>query len=672
MTDLSIDLETRSTVDLRTSGTYPYAAHASTDVWCMAWAVAGEEPKLWVPGDPFPEEIIEHIAWGGPLRAWNAPFERIMWNLLLVPRYHFPEVPLDQWVCTMAEALSVGLPGALGKAAKVLGVSDKDDKGRRLMLQMSKPRKRRKSDGDALGPFWWDDEERRERLYEYCRQDVRVEMECAASLRRLSKAERRVWLMTERMNDRGVALDVPLIRGARKVVETGQALANDRLQELTAGAVDRVTDINGLKAWLAEFVDIDNLRKDTVRDLLDDDLPVDVADVLGIRRDFGKSSVKKLDAMLAYGAWDGRMHGALQYHGAHTGRFAGRGPQPQNLPRGEVIVDDLLEDIQEGDYAFLALDNPPAVAVSSALRKMFVAGEGRLFYAADFAQIEARVLAWLAGQDDLVEAFARGSKIYEEMAASIYDVPVGAVTPQQRQVGKNCILGAGFQCGPRRFAEMVQEQSGVVLDRGARDDKGNLLPGEVDMAEKAIKQGYRAKYDRIPALWYELQDAAMQAVQDEGAVVRTADGRIRYTYRNQFLWCRLPSGRLIAYPLPAIRMQRSKIVNEFTGEVTYTARRPTLTAATVHNGQWVRRGMYGGLLTENVVQAIARDVMVEAMLRLEETGYTPVLTVHDETVCEVKPDADFEKFMELMIEVPDWAAGLPVKAEGWRGRRYRK
>jgi DNA polymerase len=333
---------------------------------------------------------------------------------------------------------------------------------------------------------------------------------------------------------------------------------------------------------------------------------------------------------------------------------------------------------------------------------MLIASPGYEFIAADFSQIEARVLAWIAGQTDLVELFRSGGKIYETMAAYIFGKEVHEITKDsfERQIGKNSILGAGFQMGPDRFAEQVREQTGIVLDRGSWKARclncSGLLHFEgpymtktemnavaacceepkyasafrdrEDMAAKAI-DGYRQLNSNIVQFWWAIEDAAITAVKNPGMVTRCGiEGKIKFMVRGDFLYCRLPSGRHLAYAKPSIEQRALPEPNQHIIKDTLTFR-----GIDTFTRQWGRVYSYGGHLTENVVQAMARDLMADAMLRVERAGYMPVLTVHDEVVCEqLQGERSLQEFVQLVSYVPAWATGLPVAAEGWVGERYRK
>ena len=676
---LQLDFETRSRVDIKNVGAYEYARHPSTDIWCMAFAFDDEEDvHLWVPcchgpamvivdESPNPwQRVYDHVKGGGEIRAWNAQFERLIWTYILGPRYGFPIPELEQFHCTAAEAAAMSLPRKLGDAARVLGVAQqKDDGGHRLMMQMAKPRKPTKSNPSE----WWDDEERRTKLYEYCKQDVRAERDVAKRLRRLSTHERSIYLLDQKINDRGVGVDRELVRSAQKLVGVGMERANEQLERITGGDVTAVTQVGELTKWLQHRHAVPNLRKDVLRDmLLEDDLPADVRQAIEIRAEAAKSSTAKLDKMLLYSQSTGRAHGMLLYHGAGTGRWAGMGPQPQNLTRPTVspiewFIPFVLAAGEQTELAYDVIENeePPLAVVSSMLRSCFRARPGHRLIAGDFSQIEARVLAWIAEQEDLVEAFAKGGKIYERMAAHIYKKNVSEIAKDsyERQIGKTTILGAGFQMGWKTFQAQTKVQTGISLsDKEASD---------------AIT-AYREMNHRIKQFWYDIEETAIRAVREPGTVQSVGrEGKIRYLHKGDWLWCVLPSGRPLAYAKPLLK-ERTVHFERPNGEIdSFTKVGLQFKGVSSKTRQWGVQHAFGGFLTENVVQAMARDLIASAMLRAEKRGYENVLTVHDEAVAEVPHGfGSLDEFLALMRVRPNWAKGLPVAAEGWSGPRYRK
>ena len=700
MTRINIDFETRSVIDLRKTGVYPYAEHPTTDVWCMAYAIDGGDVQVWSPhlSEYAAAPGLREALPGAELRAWNSGFEHIIWREIMVKRYGFPEVQMEQWHDTAAEAAAMALPRALGRAASVMGLDvEKDKEGTKLMMKMARPRtvgawwartrilktgvntdytseyeehgpfatkagaKRAVAQGDlfqdAHTVIWWDDEYMLRRLIDYCVQDVIVEREIAGRVRPLNAAERAVFLLNQRMNDRGIQVDTDLVVGAQEIMDQVLTDANAELVTLTRGKVQKVSQVSNIRRWMkTQGMEVEDLRKDTVRDLLKGELPDAVRSVLQIRQDAGKTSTAKLASFERVVAEDGRAHGLFLYHGASTGRWAGKLIQPQNFPRPELNAEPLIPLIRERQYAQLQQHGAPAVIIASALRSMLTAAPGHVLLAADYSQIEARVLAWLAGQEDLVQLFADGGKVYEEMAAVIYNMSVEDVAKDsfERQIGKNAILGSGFQMGWQRYQEQVWEQTGIRIE-----DK---------LAQDAIA-GYRSKNDMIPKFWRDIERTAMKAARDPGKVYPVGVGaEIKFTYRGQFLWCQLPSKRFLAYALPEI--QKRALPPPFENITKESLSYLGMDSLT---NQWGRHYTYGGHLTENVVQAVARDLMAGAMLRVERAGYEPVLTAHDEVVVEAPQEAaDLPTFITLMQTLPRWAQGLPVAAEGWQGERYRK
>lgn len=638
---ISIDLETRSVLDLKKTGVYPYAAHPMTDVWCLAWCMDGTaEVGLWQPGDPVPGVLLRGLL---PLRAWNANFERQIWNHILVPRYGFAPMPLDAWHCTMAEALAMGLPGSLDKAAEALGVAEQKDKeGHNLMMRMAKPRKIQ-PDGT---PTWWDDPGRRARLAAYCQQDVRTEMSIGERLVPLSDSERRVWLLDQRINDRGVGLDVDLAKALLDIDNAANASADFRMAELTGGRVTAVTQVGQTKEWLAERgIDAEGLAKDDVRNLLEEDLPEDVQNVLLLRQEAGGTSSRKLTAMLNSVSRGNRIRGMLAYHGASTGRWAGRLVQPQNMPRGTIkpkVLEGCIDLILARDtYALDLLLGSIHAVVPSALRACFKAERGNSLYVGDLAQIEARVIAWLAGAEHVLDVFRRGEDIYQATADRM---------GVDRQVGKVAVLALGFQGGKGAFQNMAKVYGLKVTDEEA----------------DRYKSDWREANPEIVAMWWEIETAARRAVEQPGSVQSCCAGRVEFRCHPRRAWlrCYLPSGRVLWYASPHLGER----------DTPWGSKKQELRAWGVDSftKKWASYSAYGGLLTENIVQAVARDVIAGTMLRLEEEGYPVILSVHDEVLCERAVGGNLAEFTRIFETPQPWARGLPVKVDAWVGGRYRK
>jgi DNA polymerase len=641
---LKIDFETRSTVDLRKSGVYRYAEDPTTDVWCAAYQVDDRPIKVWHLGEDAPREVEDALSDGAYIRAWNAAFERIIWREILSKRHGWPYPGDDKFVCSMVVAAAAGLPMSLEEAAIVLGLQEqKDMAGSRLMMQMTKPRKVN-NDGTII---WWDDAAKRERLAEYCRQDVRTE---DAAWRRLpacmGRSERRLYLLDQRINDRGVRLDLPLIHAGQLVAKRSAAGLTKELQELTGGVVSAPTKIEDLKTWIRSYgIQTDVLDKARVETLLSGKaLPDNVRRALEIRQEAAKTSVKKLTAMTACVGADERVRGLLQFYGAGTGRWSGRLIQPQNFPKGTVkITEEVIQAVLSGNPAKVRKFGNPLEVLSSLLRGTIIASPDRALYVADYNAIEARVIAWLADETRMIGLFASGGKVYEAMAARIFGVKIADVTPEQRQVGKMVVLACGFGMGPEKFAA----QAGV----------------DIELARQAVAS-YRELNSKIKQFWYDADDAAVTAVKRRSTVPIRAGKHIAFRVVGNWLAMDLPSGRALWYHRPRI-VERP---------VPWGGTKPAVEIDCRNSvtRQWEAAQMYGGIWAENATQAVARDLMCGGIVRTEAAGFSTILTVHDEIIAEAAPDRSVEEYVALLSVVPEWAAGCPVKAEGWSGNRYRK
>jgi len=633
---VSIDFETRSAVDLRKTGVYKYASDPSTDIWCMAYkAPWSDDVQVWLPGDEMDERLEDWIVEGGLLSAWNANFERTIWNEIMVSRYQWPRTSIKQWRCTMAQASAMGLPRALGQAASVLGVEEQKDKaGAALMLRMARPRK-----VNADGSYtWWNTKDKIDTLVAYCIQDVKTELSVAATLNDMPDSERRLYQLDQRINDRGVKVDLDLIERVSKLANSASENIDAEIKRLTNGQVKAATNAMDLTAWLRGYgLKVNSVDKQTVTRMLGmEKLHPIIKQVLRLRQDGAKSSTAKYEAMVNAANADNRMRGLLMYHGAATGRWSGRLVQPQNFPRPqkkndelETIIAKLKADEDVSEYG------AGTVLASDLLRSMLIAEDGHRLMFADYSAIEARVLAWIAGQTDLVETFRNGGDVYKEMASAIYNVNVESVTDGQRQVGKMAILGCGYGMGGKRFAEQCATM-GINVD----EDEA-----------KRIVSVYREKNNRIAQYWRDSENEFVEMVKGAGRV-----GSVGLP---------LPSGRSLTYHNPRIIQRETP-----WGAMRDTAQVDTLNSVT---RQWVSQIIWGGLLTENVVQATARDLMATAMMALELKGYNVILSVHDEIISEVPDDfGSLEEMIEIMTRVPAWADGCPVNAEGKVGKRYRK
>ena len=653
---LHIDFETRSPCDLKKAGVYKYAEDPNTQVICMGYAFGDEPVEIWKRGQPIPERIRDHIVHNGVVFAHNAQFERVVMAGCLP---EWPQPALEDWRCTAAMAAALALPRDLGRAAKAVGLSEnKDDAGKRLMLKMCQP----KSFPPGGKPVWWEEGADLERLYAYCKQDVIVERLLEKKMRPLSLREQKVWELDQKINTRGVLIDRAGVLNAKIITQNVLQELNLEISALTDGFVSAITQTAAIKQWfLKRDIDIDSLDKTALVELLHDPqhlLTPQMRRVLELRQEGSKSSVAKLRAYHDRASQDGRMRDNLMYCGTNTGRWSGRGAQLQNLPRSKLPdIPAAIEEMKYRDSKRIDMFyGPPMSVVSDCLRGFIVAPKGRRLIAADFSNIEGRVLAWLAGHDTLVEDFRNGAKIYENMAAAIYGIPASTITKnsKERFTGKEAVLGGGYQMGWERFMKQAAK-SGLHL--------------EEDLAKRTIEV-YRLKNKPIVDYWKGLEEASFEAVARPGskfvvAGTRDKKNEVSFVCAGNILWCRLPSARLLAYPDPRIAEV----------DTPWGSKRMAVTYMTIDGltNQWVRDSTYGGKLAENVTSGTARDVMVEAMFALERLGYDIILTVHDEIVAEC--DIGFGSVMEMervMSDCPAWLEGCPITAEGFEAERYKK
>lgn len=643
-----IDFETRSELDITKVGADVYSRHPSTDVLCVAWARDN--------GPVYVRERVELPAfWMEPFNffaAHGAAFELAIWNNILTPRYGWPEVTPKDFECTMAMCYAMSLPGKLEMAALALGLDiGKDMRGRRVMMQLCKPR----SYDDQGKSVWWDDMAKTQALMEYCKKDVEVTRGLYKRLQPLSPQERKIWLLDQAINRRGVAVDVELAKKAVAVVEAETLRLDKEMERLTDGFVPTCGSNIALQKYLTQGREniVLSVDKASVLDMLAGKLePVSPhhKKILTLRQEAGKSSTAKLQTMLNCSSYDGRLRGLFQYHGANTGRWAGRNVQLQNLPRGKLpheTVDKVLALLRGGGTGD-DIDNffgPPLDTISSCIRAFLTAKQGCVFIAVDYGQIESRVRSWLAGDEKLIDVYRGDGKVYEHTAAGIYGIPPEAVTKEQRQIGKTADLALGFGGGVGAFQTMAKNLGVKVTDEKAEQ----------------IKVAWRRNHPTVVRFWKDLERGAIEAVLSSGVQVRSGK-YIRWVKKGSFLWCELPSKRILCYPYPKI------VGGKFGNDALQYMSIDSFTK------KWDSTDTYGGSLCENVVQAVARDILAEAMLRLSK-AYDVVMHIHDEFVIEINEAVAQKEWLNISriaAEPPIWAKDLPLTVEGWIGERYRK
>lgn len=651
------DFETRAAIDLRQCGVDVYSKDPRTEVLCFGFAIGDGPVKILKPGDV---EVFRLIEAGATFVAHNAPFELAIWNNVCVPKMGWPALKPEQCDCTMARAYAMSLPGSLDGAAAASGIGkQKDLQGHRVMMQLSQPRELDEKTGAVI---WWDDAEKIKRLHAYCLQDVEVERELYKRLLPLSPSEKALWVLDQKINNRGIGVDMRAVENAIKIIETEKVRLDEQMKKVTGNQVATCNASSQLKNWIkSKGFEVDSIAKAALTEMLaDKKIPVEIKEALYLRQEAAKSSTAKLTSMF-FGATkeDGRVRNTMQYHGANTGRWAGRRIQPQNLPRPTMLQQNINEAIEiisskktkDATELLDLLYGAPTSVISNCLRSFLVPAPKKDFIGADFSSIEARMLAWLAGEEQVLEIFRTHGKIYEYAAALIYGIPMEKVTKDQRQIGKVSELALGYQGGKGAFQMMAKAYGIKVTDEQA----------------EGIKNAWRANRQKTVRFWYMLENAAIRAVLEPGSTTAAgAPGReIRYHKKGSFLWCRLPSSRVICYPYPKIKPFLTPWGAAKDGLVYM--------AESSLSRKFEEQKVYGGLLCENVTQAASRDILAEAIVRLEKHNYPVVLHAHDEALAEVLEGfGSIDDMTKIMSEVPRWAEGLPIRAEGFRSRRYQK
>lgn len=657
MTDIGhLDFETYCELDIRKVGGHRYARHPSCEVLVARFLLPGDTyPEEWLPWqDAPPERLVAWVRGGGKLGAHNAAFERVVWRHALRRQCPgLPEVKDSQWVCTAAKAAASGLPRSLEKALKALGSTvEKDMEGSKLIKVFCQPRKPTKANpATRIHPK--DDPVRFKRFSEYCARDVLGEVELDEALPDLIPRQRRMFILDMVMNDRGLPIDLPLVEKALKVVQALEISVAARVAALTGGL--KATQVQKMLDFFSDRgIDLENMRAETVRQALkNEDLDDDAKELLELRVEAGKASTKKLISMkLCADPHDWVVQGGFLYHGAHTGRYAGRLVQPHNFIRGLLkahqreLVFALLEHADPD--LFLLLYDKPIDVISQCMRGFIKAPDGYELAVVDYTAIEARVLAWIAGEEHMLEAYRQGVDVYKLMAMKLYKLKsLDDVTDEQRRIAKNLVLGCGYQLGGVKFVDYAANAGVIITEQFAKT------------AVKAYRDGHPA----IVKSWTEVERMVAGAIRNPGQVFRGL--KCKFFMREHWLCIQLPSGREIRYPyakaVPVERWGKPAFEISFRTEI---------------KGQFVREKTYGGKLIENIVQGIAFDVMQEGMLSAETNGYPVFGTVHDELLTLRKRGTsnikELEKLVCVIGEKGQWGYGIPLAAKGFTCIRYEK
>lgn len=731
MLRITMDFETQSEAPLKKTGAYEYSMHQSTIATCLAFKVSGSD-KVYL----FDYYQMQKSYWDYPKRfrevfenwlrdpnvvftAHNAFFEQVIFRNVLSRKLKWPQIPIRKFRCTAAKAAACAIPRNLDGAGQVMNLTtQKSFEGHRVMMKLCKPTSAWTKWHEKVTKLFvkgtiktWAEAyeicgpeplkmhtpetapEDYKALYEYCKQDVVTEELLDESLPDLNHKEQDLWFLDQEINFRGVQVDIPVVKKISTIMAKESKTMVKSLDTLTMGLVSS----GNARNQILEFLELDgiklpDLKAKTVDDFLKNGkVTGDAKKLLEIRRALSKASTAKYQKFLLCAASDGRVRDLYLYHSASTGRWGGKNVQPQNFPRGVIKdTDAAIEHIKTLDVEMLKLlygENLMPL-FSSVLRGMFIPTKGHELFVEDFNAIETRVTFWLANHKKGLELFRSGADIYKVMAAEIFKKSILEITDDERQVGKAAVLGCGFQMGWRKFKTAAWDVYRAHVD--------------VPTAKKAVA-AYRKQNWPVAELWDNYNNAAIFAIENPGKKYRV--GPIYFFVKNDFLWIQLPSGRRLAYKTPSVefgevfiegeakpvgyyknRMRFDEELKDYVPQerreddkifqakkIKYYAVNHKLKKDETPIPKWGRETTYGGKLTENIVQAVARDLLAETMPRAKRAGFEILMHSHDELVCEAKIGTfKPEWFKKVMSTPPKWAPDLPLKTAGWVGGRYQK
>lgn len=692
---LTKDFETRSQCNLKTAGAFKYSLDPTTQPTCLAFKILNN-PKIYFlnfetvnrPWVHLPRELrhlwVSLINQGYEFSAHNSFFERCIYDNIMVKRYGWPVIDPGKRRCTAAKAAACALPRSLEGVGEALNLStQKDKRGYSAMMATCKPTKKWNAwtkarleitQGKKVGPKKielagqtepkmfldpGDDLEVWNTLYTYCKIDVRTEELVDTTLPDLIPSEQEVWFMNQEMNWRGLHIDIPTVTKVVSIMEVESSKKLKELDSLTMGLVTKP----GARASILEFLALDgihipDIKAKTVQDSLEGfSLTEDARRLLEIRKALSKTSTKKYQSFLNRAADDNRVRDIQLFHGASTGRDSGSGIQIQNFPRGLVKVDYKRPYAHtqnvihcEPEMLEILYGDSLGILFSAILRNMILPTKGSELFVADFAKIEVAVCWWLADNHPGLKILRSGLDPYKYMAAANTgkDYEDIADDGDDRQLGKAQILGAQFGMGAPKFKTTAWDMYRLKL---------------TDEQSKLAIQNYRTQNASVPLLWKSYESVAVQVVERGEGAVQVA-GKCKFILKDKFLWVRLPSGRRLAYREPQISWRESDYGPRKTLEFH---------AVNSKTKKWGLERTWGGTLCENITQAVARDLLMYGMVRLEKSGFKALFSVHDEAIFEKeKGTGDLHTFIKTLCEKPQWAQDMPIEAKGWVGSRYRK
>lgn len=637
-----IDFETYSERDLKESGAFRYAEDPSTEALILAFSDGHSDPVgVDLTQPDFLSKLaplFEAIQRGAIICAHNVQFERLIWTKVC----KFPVTPKpEQWDCTAARARMIAIPGSLAGAAKALGIkAQKDDRGQDLIQIFSKPSKKhgRIHPRDRPSEF--------QEFIEYCKQDVRVEVTLDKILPPLSDIEREAFILDYKINDTGIPVNLELVRKADQFVGEYSEKLLDQAQKISGCRPtqrERTLDYLKSRGW-----EVPNLQAQTVEDLAaTEGLPSDLRDLLNARIELSRAGTKKLKSIQASVSEDSRIRGGFLFSAASTRRWSSTGVQFHNLqkPEGESNPEAALSLLQHAPDILTLFFSRPLTVLAQSIRGFFESQEHLLI--ADYSAVEPRGLAWLVNEHWMVEAYRNKQDVYKVAASKVFHVSPDQVTGPQRFLGKQLTLGCNYGMGPPRFVETVKKFGRTI---------------ELEDAVQAVS-GYRRSVPKIIQFWYDIEKACVKATRDWKDVTL---GRLKISPRLlangvKVLFVDMPSGR-IAYPIPSLGLE------EFNGQS-----RQTFEFYTPLGSGWVKTDTFGGSLTENIIQALTRDILRDGLIAADKAGFKIIGHVHDEAIAEGrKSESDLREFERLLCSSSPWAEGFPIATEGAIAKRYQK
>lgn len=652
------DFETYSEADLTKIGAWQYANHPSTEILCMAFAYNDGEPMLYAPRKEnnilLLDALFKCIREGWQLHAWNAEFEYLIWKYVAVKKLGWPEIPLTQYYDTMSFAMTYSLPAHLADCGKALNLdTQKDKRGSYLIHKLSKPRKPSKANPDTRWTYLTAELDYKD-LYNYCKQDVRAERAISKHLpqAKLNGYERQLWLLTLQMNEQGIPIDIETVKNLSSLLSDYDNQQTEKLKTLTNGEVETAFQRDRILNWLrSQNINLPDLNVDTVEKTLQlNNIPLKAKEVLTIRQNLSRTSIKKYKRLLDSVDDNGFIHDILFYHRASTGRWGGKNFQVHNLPNNKVQNPDLVAKLVKNYNlnTFLQFYNDPMYIGSAMIRPVIKAKPGFRLIVSDFSAIENRVTCWLANDTHSLSLFKADKDQYKWFATLIYPgLTYDNVSKHQRTLAKVAILGLGYGMGKERFYQ-------TCLSYGV-EAKESEVYRTFDL--------YRKTFHHIKNLWDDLYSCAIYTV-NTGIPSRCL--HITFKRQNNFLFMVLPSDRKIAYYQPKVEPKKTP-----WGET-----RPCITFSGLEpfTNKWKRLQIIPGRLTENASQGIARDILAEAKLRLIKAGYNLIFSVHDEIVSHDKKGfGSITDFNRLMCATnTNTYPGLPIASEGFETIRYKK